>query len=322
MRRQIDVAAGCLINAEGEVLIAQRPVGKIAAGQWEFPGGKIEFGETALQALARELHEELGVTIRASRPLIRVQHDYSERSVLLDTWRVEAWDGTPHGRENQALAWVPPERLAEYPLLAADHPIVSALQLPRHYAFTPANMTASAMIAALPSLPTASLLRLRQPQLDDASYAALAAQLAPRCSALGLLLMLDCAPELSAEVGAAGWHASAKQLGALRERPVPATCWFAASVHDERELLQARELGVDFVVLGAICATPSHPDGVALGWSRFAELTAQASMPVFGIGGVGPKDFAQLNAAYAQGAAGISAYWSVASAGGVASPSP
>ncbi|MGH8541632.1 MAG: NUDIX domain-containing protein, partial [Stenotrophobium sp.] len=117
MKPVIPVAAGCMVNAAGEVLIAQRPDGKIAAGLWEFPGGKIEPGESAHGALVRELHEELGVTVRAARPLIRIAHEYSDRSVILDTWLVSGFDGEPHARENQALAWVLPSRLSDYPLL-------------------------------------------------------------------------------------------------------------------------------------------------------------------------------------------------------------
>jgi 8-oxo-dGTP diphosphatase len=310
MRPVIAVAAGCVINAAGEVLIAQRPPGKIAAGQWEFPGGKIETGECAEHALVRELDEELGIHVREYRPLIRVTHDYSDRKVTLDTWLVSAYDGQPHGREQQAFAWVRPERLPEYPLLAADQPIVTALRLPPDYVFTPPDADEALLLAGLARLPQGALLRLRRPELSDGQYATLAARLAPRCQQSGLKLMLDREPAMVAELGAAGWHASAARLQALRERPLPESCWFAASVHNTDELAQAKALNTDFIVVGAVNPTASHPRRPALGWPGFQDLATEANRPAYAIGGVGLPDYAQAFAHYAQGVAGISAYWS------------
>lgn len=317
----IQVAAGCLINAAGEVLIAQRPTGKIAAGQWEFPGGKIEAGESAHDALVRELHEELGVEVRTARPLIRITHDYSDRTVVLDTWRVSAFDHQPHGRENQAIAWVHPERLHEYPLLAADEPIVTALRLPNDYVFTPASMSAEALSRGLDTLPRGALLRLRQPALSESAYAALASELSARCRERGLGLMLDREPSLVASVSARGWHATTAQLRTLTRRPVPDNLWFAASVHNKAELRLAQNLGADFIVLGAVQATASHSGEAVLGWAQFEALAQRANVPTYAIGGVGPAQRAQAFTSYAQGTAGISAYWSVPSSGGASSPS-
>ncbi|WP_161554252.1 Nudix family hydrolase [Stenotrophobium rhamnosiphilum] len=313
IRRSIAVAAGCIVNAAGEVLIAQRPEGKIAAGKWEFPGGKIEVGERADQALVRELEEELGVHASAFRPLVRITHDYSDRKVVLDTWLVTAFSGEPHGREQQAFAWVRPERLFDYPLLGADGPIVASLRLPQDYVFTPEGIDEAALVSGLPLLPKGALLRLRQPALSDAAYKALAGRLAPACKRLGLLLMLDRDPAMVAELGAAGWHASAAALSAQTSRPLAEEFWFAASVHNEAELAQAQKAGADFLVVGSVNPTPSHPQGKVLGWSGFAALADQANRPVYAIGGVRPRDREQAFAHYAQGVAGISAYWSVPS---------
>lgn len=313
IRRAIAVAAGCIVNAAGEVLIAQRPEGKIAAGKWEFPGGKIEAGERAEQALVRELEEELGVHAQAFRPLIRITHDYSDRTVLLDTWLVTAFTGTPHGREQQAFAWVRPERLLEYPLLGADGPIVDALRLPQHYVFTPDGISEASLLAGLPHLPQGALLRLRQPCLSDAAYRVLAARIAPHCKALGLQLMLDRDPMMVAQLGAAGWHASVAALAQYKPQNLPEDFWFAASVHNDAELAMAQSLGADFLVAGSVQPTPSHPQGETLGWSGFFALADKANRPIYAIGGVGPQQLGQAFAHYAQGVAGISAYWSVSS---------
>jgi 8-oxo-dGTP diphosphatase len=312
-RRRIAVAAGCLVNAVGDVLIAQRPEGKIAAGQWEFPGGKIEPGESPREALVRELHEELGIDVRDARPLIKVVHDYSDRSVELDCWRVTAWSGMPQGRERQALAWVRPEAIADYPILAADAPILSALRLPDEYVFTPPSATAASLQSALPSLPRGALLRLRLPALDDGAYARFAARIVPDAQACGLRVILDRSPQMVRALHADGWHANGAQLRALRARPELPLC--VASAHDADELQRARELGFDAAVLGTVAGSASHPGGVTLGVAEAAGLTQRANLPVYWIGGLRRSDLTLVQSHYAQGIAAIRAYWGASSVG-------
>jgi 8-oxo-dGTP diphosphatase len=127
----IHVVAAAVIDAAGCVLIAQRPSGKHLAGGWEFPGGKLEPGEDRLAGLARELREELGISIIGTpRPLIRVHHAYPSREVLLDIWVVKRYSGEPRGLDGQALRWCTQDGLATAELLPADKPIVAALRLP------------------------------------------------------------------------------------------------------------------------------------------------------------------------------------------------
>ena len=123
----ISVAAGVLQDKHGQVLISQRLPGTHQAGAWEFPGGKIDVGETPLAALTRELTEELGIVITAAAPLTRFTHRYADRTVVLDVWRVTAYDGMPRGLEGQPIRWAAPENLFEQGLLSADRPIVDAL---------------------------------------------------------------------------------------------------------------------------------------------------------------------------------------------------
>lgn len=305
-RPLIPVACGVLRNAAGQVLMAQRPAGKIAAGYWEFPGGKIETGEDPRAALDRELHEELGVRIRHARPLIRFTHAYTDRVVRLDTWLIDAFDGEPHPHEQQALAWRLPQQLRQLaPQLPTAGPIVSALCLPPDYAFTPADFQPGRLQDA--PLPAGSLLRLRLPDVPDAAYAAIARAVQPICRAHGWQLMLDRAPQLSRDLGV-GWHATAAALAAHPQRPLPAGLLVGASAHTAAELHAARRLGAGFAVLGPAQPTLSHPGAPVLGWAAFTALAAQAGMPVYAIGGVGPAQQAAAHAAYAQGTAGIRAY--------------
>ncbi len=128
---EIHVIAGALCDASGRVLIAQRPRGRHMAGRWEFPGGKLGFGEEPFAGLKRELTEELGVTVREARPLIRLRHEYPDRLVMLEAWQVTAYEGEPKSLDSQALAWVRPDELPRHDLLEADRAIVTALRLPR-----------------------------------------------------------------------------------------------------------------------------------------------------------------------------------------------
>lgn len=127
----IHVVAGTLADAEGRILIAQRPRGRHMAGRWEFPGGKLGYGEESQAGLRRELSEEIGIVVREAQPLIRLCHDYPDRRVMLDVWQVTAFEGEPRPLDAQALAWVRPDELPGHDLLEADRAIVTALRLPR-----------------------------------------------------------------------------------------------------------------------------------------------------------------------------------------------
>jgi 8-oxo-dGTP diphosphatase len=305
----IHVVAGALFNERGEVLIAQRPAHKLYPGQWEFPGGKIEAGESARDALVRELREELGVEVQATRPLMRLRHRYPEFTVLLDLWQVQRFAGAPRSDEHPALAWVHPDRLYDYPMLAADAPLVTALRLPAHYVFTPGRADAGVLTTGLAALPEGALLRLRLPQADDHTYAAAAQTLASQCRAQGLQLILDRDPELVTRLGACGWHASAARLAGLARRPLAPEHWFIASCHTREELVQAQALGADAAVIGPVRTTASHPGRAPLTWVGFGALADAASLPVYAIGGLGPAELHAARDAGAQGVAGISAYW-------------
>jgi len=128
--RTVLVAAVALIDREGRVLLAQRPEGKSMAGLWEFPGGKVEPGETPEAALIRELHEELGIDTWASclAPLTFASHSYEDFHLVMPLFACRKWDGIPHSREGQALKWVRPERLRDYPMPPADLPLIPILR--------------------------------------------------------------------------------------------------------------------------------------------------------------------------------------------------
>ena len=135
----VDVAVGVVTHGDGRVLLAERPQGKPLAGYWEFPGGKFEAGESPVDALARELHEELGIELDEAHPWITRTHAYPERTVRLHMYRVMRWHGEPHDREGQRLSWEDPTAVSVSPLLSANDGILHSLNLPQLYAISHAS---------------------------------------------------------------------------------------------------------------------------------------------------------------------------------------
>ncbi len=125
--QELWVVAGLVFDADGRVLIAQRPTGKALAGRWEFPGGKVAPGETAHAAVARELREEIGIEAGDAERLMYYAAVYPGRTIWLDVWMIRDWSGQPRGLDAQWLEWVEPSRLREHDILEADAPIVAAL---------------------------------------------------------------------------------------------------------------------------------------------------------------------------------------------------
>lgn len=302
-----------LRDATGRVLIVQRPAGKIAAGKWEFPGGKIEPGEIPEAALARELIEEIGIRTRFARPLIRFAHAYFDRVVTLETWLVTQWDGEVRACEGQRLVWRPLGDTADLDVLPTVAPILKALALPEDYAFTPPDADARTIIEGLDGLPAGALLRIRLPQLSDRDYESIARAVIAETRPRGLRVVLDRDLDMVRRLGAGGWHITQRRLesaDSFASGDEPATDVLRiASCHDAGSIRQAAAAGMDAVVLGSVRSTTTHPDRRPLGWGGFADLAASAPIPVYAIGGLGTEDKHDAFAHHAQGVAGISAYW-------------
>ncbi|MGH8352363.1 MAG: Nudix family hydrolase [Pseudomonas sp.] len=310
--KRVHVAAAVIRGVDGRILIARRPEAKHQGGLWEFPGGKVEEGEAVPTALARELDEELGIRVSAARPLIQVRHDYPDKQVLLDVWEVSAFSGAPHGAEGQPLAWVAPRQLSDYEFPAANRPILAAACLPERYLITPEGLAPQALLQGLKAALDAGvrLLQLRAPAMYSPEYRDLAVDAVGLCAGRAQL-MLKGPLEWLGDFPAAGWHLTSAQLRtyAAKGRPFPPQRWLAASCHSAEELALATEMGVDFVTLSPLQATPTHPGAEALGWDKAAELIAGFNQPVYLLGGVGAAQTERAWRVGAQGVAGIRAFW-------------
>lgn len=312
----VEVAAGVLTDACGRVLLMQRLPGKHLAGAWEFPGGKLEAGETVGRALARELREELGIEVRACTPLISVPWRYPEKSVRLHALRVTEWTGAPQAREGHPLRWVPLGGMDVAAMPAADAPIVAALRLPACYVITEkpgsgspfsSDRRAGLLAPKSDSDPGFPLVQLRLPGAPREAVRRIARDWLAADLRLRHRLLVSHDLDLARELGV-GVHLGAAQLRDLSERPLPRGCWVGASCHGAEELERAAALGADFATLSPVRATASHPGATPLGWPEFARLVAAARLPVYALGGVGPDDLERARAAGAQGVAGIRSF--------------
>lgn len=308
---RIQVVAAVLRDREGRVLIAERPAGKPLAGFWEFPGGKREPGEPAFDALKRELHEELGIEVGRAYRLLRFSHRYPERVVELDVWRVTHLAGVPESREGQRLTWQRPGSLMGIGLLPADLPIVGALELPPLMLVTPMPVEEAAFLGGLQRSLDAGLdwVQFRAPGMDALSYASLAAKVVRACRTAGAKVSLHgpLSLALAHELRADGVHLGQGQLD-IRPSDHAGLC-LGISCHSAVEIQQALTLRPDYLTVGSVHATASHPGIAPLGWQRFQELAAGSPVPVYGIGGLAPSDLELAQRHGAQGIAAIRGLW-------------
>jgi len=307
---RLHVVVAVISRRDGHVLIALRPRHVHQGGLWEFPGGKVSSGESAPQALARELREELGIQLETARPLIRIQHDYLDQLVLLDVWRVVTYSGTPTGKEGQKINWVSHAQLSELTFPEANRSIIKAIHLPSCYMITPEPEDHDHFLEMLRRVIKngTRLIQFRANNLNEGAYSELANRVIRLCQATQTRLLLNCRVELALELGADGVHLNSRRLISARNIARPPHFLLAASCHNRDEVLHASYLDADFIVVSPVLATLSHPQACPLGWERFYELSEVATIPVYALGGMSLQHLDQAYANGAQGIAGISAF--------------
>lgn len=316
----IRVAVGVVLDKNGALLLGSRPTDKPWAYWWELPGGKIEQDETIEQALYRELEEEIAIQSTTICPWVRYVHDYPKTQVELNFCKVTAWRGTPTPQEGQQLAWLPqgaPLPLNIGPILPATFPVIRWLQLPSTYLLS-SIYNASGVADWLTRLEQALLAGVRLVQLREPIWEAQQAQdpallhafqkslaLCHRYGARCLINSVHAdkwwpyfdgvhlrSHDATQRLERSTWHKTDKQL-------------LAMSTHNLADLQIAQQKQCDFVVLGHVLATPSHPGQEPLGWEHFSQLAQHANCPVFAIGGQSPNTLATAQQHGAHGIAGI-----------------
>jgi 8-oxo-dGTP diphosphatase len=309
----IHVAAAVIFGSDGRVFLAKRPMDKHQGGLWEFPGGKVEAGETALVALKRELLEEVGIDVTKATPLIKIPYHYPDKSVVLDVFSVTEFTGEPHGVEGQDTGWF---TLAEFDGLsfpAANAPIVNAVRLPKTVFITPETDSNEQCIAAANTAVEngAELIVLRDNTQGLAElkmrYEALKAAMGSRT------VVINSDVETAIDVKADGVHLNRHRLAELTVDELNTyrdrfSGWISASCHDEAELQKASECQLDWAFLSPVLPTASHPELHGIGWDTAAKWVGEAQLPVFLLGGLNAAHLSKAIESGAQGIAGISGW--------------
>lgn len=310
------VVAGVLQSAANEYLVAQRPEGKHLAGLWEFPGGKREANETLVQALARELQEEIGIRLLAAQPLITVRHQYADRIIELHVMAVLRWQGEPANCENQSLQWVNYQQLCQLPMPAADVPILKALRLPTHYFISPSwdfnsrQWQADCYQAAQQG---AGILQFRQPLTEQPYAYRHLPEVAEYAHQFGMGVIVNAPVDFVLPEYCDGLHLNSAQLmnasgtDGLRES-LGSECIIGASCHTLDELERALAIDCDYALLSPVKPTTSGANKKPMGWQQFSVLTEAVNLPVYALGGLDPGDIDQARANGAIGVAGISGF--------------
>ncbi len=305
----VDVAVGLIVK-DGQALLAKRAEHQHQGGRFEFPGGKVEAGEQVTTALARELHEELGIDIQDPQFVQRLTYHYPEKTVCLHVYRIASFIGEPIGREGQPLSWVDLDALFNLNFPDANRPIVRAAQLPERYSITsdlyePDETAIAPWLAEIAiEKETDAWVYVRLPSVSPDLYALAIQRLSMLRPDLNLIAAWDAGESVNEYI--CGRHLT--QTALLTQTDLPRRSerdyWFAAC-HDRASIAHAQKLGVDAIVVGAVLPTPTHPHGETLGWEGFAQLASLSDVPVYALGGMQPSDIAQVRLLGGFGVAGV-----------------
>jgi 8-oxo-dGTP diphosphatase len=309
------------------VLISQRAANVHLGGLWEFPGGKIEQGESIIQALHREIKEELGISITKAEPLISIPCQYPEINVLLEVWTVSEFKGRASAKEKQPIKWISQAHLGQINFPDINTNIINAINLPDSYVITKDidlsfNNNSEAFIQQFKTQCQRGhnlfQLRFKETDFNHFSLADMIQQLFNIAHAYHVKLQvnsfhLETLEGSKIESQNLGVHLSSSDLDAYDKDKLTVLkrtykSVISASCHCQQDIIKANQLNLDFIVLSPINKTESHPQAEAIGWEKFKQLTQYAQMPVYALGGMGLMDIEQAKYMGAQGIAGINCF--------------
>ena len=305
--KTIEVVAGIMQDAQGRVLLGQRAANTFYPGYWEFPGGKIEPGESAKEALVRELREELDITVTDLSAWFQTSHTYPHAHVKLHFFHVHAWQGTPKAIIHSALSWQKPGNLNIHPSLPTTAPALKRLQLPTRMGITHAwQIGLDAQLRALDKALSRGLrlIQVREPGLDEVALSTFFEAAQQRASAYQAIVLYNGTTLQAQTLKAHGLHLNSQALRiAHQQGQRPDFEWVGAACHCAEDLKMAEQLALDYAVLSPVCPTLSHPGEPSLGWTQFQTLANAISLPVFALGGLnwGDLDVAQTHHAHGIG---------------------
>ncbi len=313
----VHVAVAVIKNQHEQFLIAKRSENAHQGGLWEFPGGKLEDDESVLEALKRELFEELGITLIQATPLIQIPYDYGDKSVLLDVWCVDEFTGSAFGKEGQEILWVNESDFSTYDFPAANMPIITAIQLPDKYMITGDFKTEKELLLKIQSGldKNIKLIQFRAYDLPEDVYFNYAKKIHILCKKESAQLILNTSVKKYKKHKAYdfsnGLHLNSKEMKSFSSVEWNEDILISTSTHNYEELLLAKKMYIDFVLLSPVNKTDSHPNSITLGWEKFKQLTEKATIPVYALGGMTTNDIKNAKINGAQGIAAIGEFWNV-----------
>ena len=297
----LEVVAAVIRDTQGRVLIAKRPSNKHQGGKWEFPGGKVEQGESRRSALTREIREEIGIEVGHCSRLISIYHEYSDKAIYLDIYEVTAWEGTPEGKEGQEITWVTAEALDNYQFPDANLPTIEAVRLPKQ-------------LKRIEQINCAEDFRHQVKSAIDNSYRMLFFSFDTAKNSFEpdvelINWMLDTAASQGARVlfesppplVRSDYNLCLNSDDLQKAQEKPSAERVAGVCHNAESLFKAQRLGLDFLIIDSVLV---NQDGSSkgIGWPAFQSLSSRVNVPVYASGGMGEKE---LELAREYGAQGI-----------------
>jgi 8-oxo-dGTP diphosphatase len=313
MNDRIHVAVGVIYNPDKDkVLITKRTDKQHLAGFWEFPGGKVETNEDVRTALSRELYEELGIDVISAEQFTTISHDYPEKKVLLDVWKIHEWSGDPVSRENQEIIWSKIDCLYNYEFPAANKHIIQTISLSPVYVISKESYDDYTHLLSVASECFTAGLKLFQLRLKSKNiqnYQQIVENLSVLAKQNNAKLIMNGTAIDIDKYDIDGVHLNANELIKYTSRPISEEYIFGASCHNEKELVHASKLNVNYAFISPVSTTKSHPEQKALGWDNFNDLKRKVNFPVYALGGMTPADLKVAKSHGAYGVAMIGAIW-------------
>lgn len=307
----IDVAIG-ILQRDGEVCLSLRQKHQHLADLWEFPGGKMEAGESAEQALQREFQEELGVETGQWRKLMVVPWHYEAVSVRLHVYTTGDFSGEPHGNEGQLVEWCPMNQLHNRSFPDANKGILLALKLPTTFltigGFEDDDDCLKRFESALKN--GVRLAQFKSKGLAEKAFVELAKKLILLAHEYDAKLLLNADPEVLKSLPEAdGIQLSSSQAKNYRKRPIAENKLFSVSTHSLSDMESAMEIEADILQLSPIKYTSAHPDIDPIGWQGMVEMIDEVAIPVYALGGMKLEDVEEATANGAQGVVLTKGLW-------------
>lgn len=294
----IKAVIGIIFNAN-KVLLTQRQNHQFMAGFWEFAGGKIKDLEKPIDALKREMREELAIEVKATKYLKKISYKYSKKTVNLEVFMITEYSGDIIGVEGQNIKWVDIYEVKKYQILPTVLPLLNNIILPKIYWITPDQHYCNEWMLKFEQQikNKVRLIQLRSKEDLDIDFVK---NIYQKCQKNNIKLLLNI-PNFSNDCD--GYHLTSKQL--MQTQSIDNTKIIAASTHNLEQIQFAEKLGIDFVVLSPIKITSSHSDITPIGFDKAGYFVKNVNIPVYFLGGMNSCDLELAKKHYAQGVAGI-----------------